>query len=258
MTLRFHVSGIDLEKFSKWIMEIDKDRDVTTSCKINNDIHLSTAYTWDTNREWALRPIFEKAISEGILEEKDSAYFQLFTVPGMKGTISLNCPRLLTNKNTDPLDIIKTSNALITGRKQIWRLYTFMKTYFPGFENSYISNIADMLGIRESRRVAGQYIYTKKDIVSGQKFDKIALHGDYPIDIHSHEKNNSQLEKVSIDYELPIESLITKDYDNLYIAGRNLSADFEAQGALRIQKSCFSMGEAVAKDIAKKLKQQEC
>ena len=52
-----------------------------------------------------------------------------------------------------------------------------------------------------------------------------------------------------MDYELPIECLRASDYDNLYIAGRNVSADFSAQAALRIQTSCFSMGEAVARDI---------
>ncbi len=52
------------------------------------------------------------------------------------------------------------------------------------------------------------------------------------------------------EYQLPIESLMSKDYDNLFVAGRGLSADYMAQGALRVQGSCFSMGEAVAKYIS--------
>lgn len=251
MTLRFHVSGVDSEKFSNWITEFDKNRDVTTACTVNNEIHFSTACTWDSNKNWALRCIFEEAAANGDLKEEDTAYFQMFTVPGMPGTVSLNCPRIICSKEPDPLKPEDVSTALITGRKQIWRLYNFMKKYFPGFENSFISNIADMPGIRVSRRVQGKIVYTKKDILSGKSYENPVLCADYPIDIHSYKKDTSVLEKAMQPYELPIEALCASDYSNLFIAGRNLSADFEAQAALRIQTSCFSMGEAVAKHIAK-------
>ncbi len=250
MTLRFHVSGINLETFSNWIMDLDKNRDVTTSCCINGEIHLSTACTWDKSRNWALWPVFEEAVNKGDLEEADTAYFQLFTVPGMPGTVSLNCPRIIADRELDPIDPVDTSKALILGRKQVWRLYNFMKKYFPGFEKSYISNIADMLGIRESRRVQGNVIYTKEDILSGKTYENPVLSADYPIDIHSYKKETSVLDKVKQPYQLPIGALCASDYKNLFIAGRNLSADFEAQAALRIQTSCFSMGEAVAKHVA--------
>ena len=75
--------------------------------------------------------------------------------------------------------------------------------------------------------------------------------GNYPIDVHSNDKNGGKLEKVMQDYQLPIEALMSADYDNLFAIGRCLSADFEAQAALRIQVSCFSMGEGIAKFIAK-------
>ena len=251
MTLRFHVSGVDSEKFSNWITEFDKNRDVTTACTVNNETHFSTACTWDSNKDWALRCIFEEAAAKGDLKDEDTAYFQMFTVPGMPGTVSLNCPRIICSKEPDPLKPEDVSTALITGRKQIWRLYNFMKKYFPGFENSFISNIADMPGIRVSRRVQGKIVYTKKDILSGKSYENPVLCADYPIDIHSYKKDTSVLEKAMQPYELPIEALCASDYSNLFIAGRNLSADFEAQAALRIQTSCFSMGEAVAKHIAK-------
>lgn len=254
MTLRFHVSGVDLEKFSKWLLELDTDREVTTAYTIDEEIHLSTACTWDTNRKWALRPIFEEAIRNNDLLEEDSSYFQIFTIPSMPGTVSLNCPRILLDKDIDPLDPMAISKGLIKGRKQIWRLFCFMKKYFSGFENSFISNIADMAGIRESRRVEAQKIYTKDDILSGNTYQNPVLHADYPIDIHSAKKNESTLQHTRVEYELPAECLKSKDYENLYIAGRIVSADFSAQAALRIQTSCFSMGEAAAKDIAKLLR----
>ena len=255
MTLRFHVSGIDLQKFSGWLMDFDKDRNVTTSYNIDGAIHLSTACTWDKDKKWALRPVFEEGIAKGLIQEEDASYFQLFTVPSMPGTVSLNCPRILLDVDTDPLDLFARSKALIMARQQIWRLYTFMKASFPGFEQSYISNIADMIGIRESRRVKGQKIYTKEDILSGNTYNNPVLHADYPIDIHSYKKDSSTLQHTKVDYELPIECLKSADFDNLYIAGRHLSSDFSAQAALRIQTSCFSMGEAVARDVVNILRQ---
>ena len=249
MTLRFHISNIDMKTFSQWLLETDKDRDVTSVYEVNGETHLSTACTWDMSKNWALRPIFEQAVKNGDLKEQDTAYFQIFTIPGMPGTISLNCPRIVLDKDIDPLDPFAASKALTLGRMQIWRLYCFLKKYFPGFENSYISNIADMIGIRESRRVEGEKIYTKDDILSGKTYNNPVLHADYPIDIHSYNKDGYTLQHTKVDYELPLKCLKASGYDNLYIAGRIVSADFEAQAALRIQSSCFSMGEAVARDV---------
>ena len=67
---------------------------------------------------------------------------------------------------------------------------------------------------------------------------------------HSNKKDGSILQKTS-SYELPLESLMSVNYDNLYAIGKILGADFYAHSALRVQKSCMSMGEAVAKYIAK-------
>lgn len=253
MTLRFQISNIDMKTFSDWLLKIDTDRNVTTACEVNGEIHLSTACTWDNNRHWALKSIFDKAVENGDLNPSDTAYFQIFSIPGMPGSISLNCPRIQLDKDIDPLDPFARSKALTLARKQIWHLYCFLKKYFPGFERSYISNIADMVGVRESRRVEGQKIYTKDDILSGKTYDSPVLHADYPIDIHSYNKDASTLQHTKVDYELPIECLKASGFDNLYLAGRIVSADFEAQAALRIQSSCFSMGEAAAKDIAKRL-----
>ena len=234
INLRFIMSGVDVEKFSNWIMEYDKDRDVTTSCVVDGKTYLSTAYTWDSGRNWALKPLFKQAIEDGIITEADSNYFQLFSVAGTSDSIAFNCPRLLNPQN-----------PYIEGRASIFRLSNFCKKYLKGFENSYISNIANSLGVRVSSRVKGKYIYTQEDLKSGKRFEHPVVISNYPIDIHSDKKDASKLEKVYQEYQLPIESLIVKD--NLFVVGRCISTDFESQGALRIIPSCFSMGEGLAK-----------
>ena len=238
--LRFIMSGINIPEFSQWIMEFDKDRNVTTSCEINGNIYLSTAYTWDSNANWALKPLFKKAIADGVITEADSNYFQIFSVAGTPDSIAFNCPRLINS----------TKNPYIEGRAAILRLSNFCKRYLKGFEKAYISTIANSLGVRVSNRVKGKYVYTAKDLRSGKKFKNPVVISNYPIDVHSNKKDNSTLEKVYQEYQLPIESLIVND--NLFVIGRCISADFEAQAALRIIPSCFSMGEGLAKYIAGK------
>ena len=243
LNLRFIMSGIDIKIFSKGLTDFDSNINVTTCCNTDNTTLLSTAYTWDSGTDWALRPLFKNAITKGILTEEDSNYFQLFSVAGTPDSVAFNCPRILDKT-------ISRSEAYIKGRESILRLLQFCKIYFPGFENAYVSSIANTLGVRVSRRVKGKYIYTKEDLISGKKFENPVVISNYPIDIHSSDKNSSKLEKVNQEYELPVESLIVDD--NLFVIGRCISADFEAQAALRIIPSCFSMREGLAKYLYKK------
>lgn len=247
VSLRFMMGGVDVPHFAKWLKDYDKDKNVTTVEDIDGFIHLSTAYTWDKGNKWALAPLFEDAVNKGILKDHDRNYFQIFTVAGMPSTIAFNCPRIIDYTKT--LDVVNMSKALQLARKNIFRLANFCKIYLPGFENSYISNIADMLGVRVSRRIKGKYVYTIDNVKSGKKFEHPVVVSNYPVDVHSKDKDSSTLEIVK-DYTLPLESLMSADIDNLFVVGRCISADFMAQGALRVQASCFSMGEGVAKYLA--------
>lgn len=245
INLRFIMSGINVTEFNNWLMEFDPDRNVTTSCNIDSRTYLSTAYTWDTGVEWALKPLFKQAIANRELTEEDSNYFQLFSVAGTTDSIAFNAPRLLKLNNS-------RSNAYIAGRSAIYRLANFCKKYLPGFENAHISSIANTLGVRVSNRVRGKYVYRYEDLVNGKTFENPVLISNYPVDIHSDKKDNSTLEKVNIEYQLPLESLMVEGYDDLFVIGRCISTDFKAQGALRIIPSCFSMAEGLAKYLANK------
>ena len=249
MNLRFIMSGVNTKEFAQWLMKYDSDRDVSTSCTADGYTYLSTAYTWDNDKKWALKPLFEDAIANKIVTEEDSNYFQLFSVAGTSDSIAFNAPRLIYKSLTN-------TDAYIKARASIYRLSRFCKIYLPGFKHAHISSIADKLGIRVSNRVKCKYVYTKEDLVSGKKFSNPVVISNYPIDIHSDKQNGSKLEKVMQEYQLPIESLMVDN--NTFVIGRCLSADFEAQAALRIIPSCFSMGEGVAKYIAGIINPQNC
>ena len=244
-SLRFLVANVDIKKLKDFLIETDKNKDVTNFCTYNGKIHLTTAYTWD-EKNWGLKPLFEKALQNGDLTPFDTAYFQLFTVAGADGLVAFNCPRLRNFDVNSPLDY---SNAIIEAREAIYRIFLFVKKYFKGFENAYISNIAPITGKRETNKIIAKKQYTIEDMKNEMPEEPI-LCGDYPIDIHSNKKDGSIL-KTNGKYYLTIDSLMSKDYNNLYAAGRNLGADNKTQGALRIEKNCMSMGEGVSKHIYK-------
>ena len=136
MSLRFIMSGVNVKAFADWITEYDTNRDVTTTCTVDGRTYVSTAYTWDSNINWALKPIIKRAITDGIITEEDSNYFQLFSIAGTADSIGFNAPRIIS-KN------ISRSEAYIQGRESILRLSMFCKTYLKGFEHSHISSIAN-------------------------------------------------------------------------------------------------------------------
>lgn len=246
-SLRFILSGVNLVELKEFILNLDPDRSATTASDINGEIHLSTACTAD--REWALTPIFNKGINKGVLKPEDMGYFQIFTIPGMPSSVAFNCPRFTQTADNNDLDIV--SNNLISARESILRYLEFCRHFLPGFQKSYISNIAPLIGERVSQRALGKYLYTMEDLKSGKTFANPILISNYPIDVHSNNKSETKLEMVLQEYQLPVEALCSKNYKNLYFVGRSISADFYAQAALRIIPSCFSMGEGLAKYLAK-------
>lgn len=247
VSLRFNMSGINIEKFSLWLENFDDNRNVTTVFRKNGNIYLSTACTFD-NKDWRLRPLFEKALEEGIVKPSDCKYFQIFSIPGQNGSIAFNCPRI--DLIINPLNANDISKALVEGRKSIRRIAKFCQKFLPGFENSYISAIANNLGVRDSRRIKGKYCLSKDDL--SRIVENPVAKSDYPFDVHSNSQDKSILSKRAY-YEIPLESLQVNEFDNLLVVGRSISSDFLMQSSLRIQPNCFAMGEFAGKYIADKL-----
>lgn len=258
MSLRFMMSNINLNELGKWLEENDKTNDSPVYHLDNGDILLSSAYTYE--RDWTLKPFFDEALKKGDLKKEDAAYFQIFSIPGSPGLLAFNCPRITPDKKTlNPLNSEDTSWVLIHGRQMIKRISNFCKQYLPGFEKSYLCQIAPHIGVRESRRLIGQYILSAEDVLSGKKFgDKVAS-SNWPVDIHPSkigEKGQLRHPPKGDYYDIPLRSLLPRENEinNLIVAGRCLSASFEAQGSARIQPNCFAMGEAAGLLAAKRLK----
>ncbi len=232
LSLRFQISNIDLKKFANFLIEQGQDWGLDYPL-------LETAMVW--GQGFALENIFQKALTAGDIDFEDGKYFQAFSVPGMPGTISFNCPEIPGEKDSlNPTDL---TYARIKGREMMQRLYKFFKKYFPGFSDSYLATQAELVGVRESRRIVGQYLLDKADYLERRKFaDAIASSG-YPIDIHGEQLEIKALQPGEY-YQIPFRTLLPKNITNLLVIGRAISTTFNAQSAIRIQPICRATGEA--------------
>lgn len=113
----------------------------------------------------------------------------------------------------------------------------------PGCAESYIAEIAPMLGVRESRRVTGDYILTKEDLKEGKVFPDAIAMGAYHIDIHR--PGGTWVESHNVQaYTIPYRCLIARDVDGLLVAGKILSATHEAIASTRVIPICMAEGQA--------------
>lgn len=149
----------------------------------------------------------------------------------------------------DGTDVQSLTAGELEGRRQIVNFLQFLRARVPGFENTYILDIAPQLGIRETRRLVGEVVLTRDDILQCADFDdSIGVNG-WPLEIHM--LGDVQWlwpEEGSRGYnQLPFRMLLPRKnagIHNLLVAGRCASMTHEGQSAARVSGSCFVMGEA--------------
>jgi len=241
LSVRFLLGNIDLDRFVAFLKEVGQI-EITGPSDDWREPLIHTAQVW--GKGWKLEPFFEQAVKDGVLLREDGNYFQAFTMAGRPGELAFNCPRIADD--IDGTNTFHLSRAQIHGRKAIRRLTEFCKKYFPGCENAYIVSTAPMVGVRETRRIIGEYVITADDVLGAKKFDDAIARNNYPIDIHRRTESGAKLVHLPKGeyHEIPYRSLVPLKIENLLVAGRCLSAEFEAQGSIRIQPNCRAMGEA--------------
>jgi len=170
-----------------------------------------------------------------------------------QGVISFNTSRLIKYDATNPFDLTKMQ---IEGLKQVYEIAAFAKKYLPGFKDAYISKIAPNVGVRESRRIVGEYMLTADDLMSVKEFPDRICRGSYPIDIHSPTGQGTKI--VSIpegeSYTIPYRSILVKGKNNVIMGCRAVSSTHEAHSAIRVQPIVMAIGQAAGTAAALSLK----
>lgn len=160
------------------------------------------------------------------------------------GVWRINTTRLHQLDGTDVRDLTR---AEIDGRRQVAALMRFFRAWLPGFEKSVLLDTAATIGVRETRRIVGEYTLTLDDLATGREFDDVVTLCGYPVDIHSPTGDGGGADgsypSANV-YQIPFRSLVPLGVEQLLVAGRCLSATHEALGAVRVMPPAFATGQA--------------
>jgi glycine/D-amino acid oxidase-like deaminating enzyme len=145
----------------------------------------------------------------------------------------------------DPTDPLSLTGAEIEGRRQAREYIRFLTQCVPGYEHARLVGLSTQIGIRETRRVYGDYRLAIEDVLEARKFpDSIGQCGAPVEDHHPGRDTKWVYIPYSGVYDIPFRALIPQELDNVLVAGRCFSATHEAHASCRSMAQCMAMGQA--------------
>lgn len=139
----------------------------------------------------------------------------------LPGVAWCNCPHMT---GYDGANVVDLTRAEFEGRRRINDVVEFARHNMPGFESAYLLDVAEQMGVRQSRLLQGEYVVTKEDVVGRRHFPDSVARGR--------------------DYYTPYRALVPRGVEQLLVAGRHYSATPDAQRISREIPPCMAMGEA--------------
>jgi len=221
-TLCFKIANFDTERFLAYARESGEDGNLTRAVR---------------------RAQADGAFPEGEVKVAGIA----LAAPGMA---SVNFGHAFGN---DPLDSASVTRAEMEGRARLPELMDFLRRYVPGAENAVLALSGPSFGVRESRRVTGDYVLRGEDHRRRADFADAVAYYAYPIDFHAcHAEGAEDMEAryrasryaPGESYGIPYRCLTPQGVDNLLVAGRCVSCDRAMQASLRVSPCCFATGQA--------------
>lgn len=170
-----------------------------------------------------------------------TALYMWPTAPARR-EVGLNTTRLSGVDGTSPESLSASLSTLVA---QITSCIDFCRAKVPGFADSYLAGISPRVGVRETRRVIGDYVLTEDDVVTGRKSERGVAKGGHHVDLHG--EGTAQVRRAvegGKSYDIPYEALIPKRLKNVLLAGRCLSSTREANGSARVMGTCMATGQA--------------
>jgi len=239
MTTNFRVGNVDIPVVRQYILE-----------------HPDQFYLGDTQPVEESPRLSVSGFYEHVQQAREAGEFPtdrkgiLFFETNTPGEVNVNTTHIFGKDATDPRQF---SQAEIEGRRQAMQVFAFLRKWIPGFANAVYLSSGFQIGVRESRRLKGEYTLTQNDLVQGRRFDDVIVVAGYPVDIHPPTAAD-QKEALSEDqaghsiskgqkYQIPYRCLITSQMRNLIATGRCLSAEHEALGAVRVTPIAMAVGQ---------------
>ena len=194
----------------------------------------------------------ENAFADGVFTNEDRHLPGMFVVDREHGIGGGNIGHCYAVDATDEHSLTK---AMLWGRQYMLEFEKYYKEYLSGYENMVLCCTADILGVRESRRILGDYVLNVEDFKSRAVFDDEIGRYAYPVDIHAMSPDKKAYEKFDEEYMtlrykkgesygIPYRALTPKNLDNVLVAGRCISTDRQMQASVRVMPGCYITGQA--------------
>jgi hypothetical protein len=199
------------------------------------------AYMDEHPEDESFRSIVREAMERGEFSHTKN-WFTMFRMP-RAGEWWANVSRV---HHVDATDADQLTRAEIDGHRQVLYLVDFMRKRLPGFQDCILIDTGTQIGVRETRRIVGQYVLTAEDVLGARHFADAIARVSFPIDIHDVQGGGGRFEgpRDGPYYTIPYRCLVPLRIDNLLVAGRPISATHEAHGSLRVMPPCFATGQA--------------
>jgi FAD dependent oxidoreductase len=226
-------AGVPFEKAG----DVDPAQTLTTTFKVANvDVAKAKAFP----RSEFLQRMQEAAESGDYDLPRREGSIHITPIEGVMATIMT---RLEVNDPTQPSDI---TWAEMEGRRQALEYERFLRMMVPGYEKSRLVSFGTQIGIRETRRVYGDYRLTRDDVLSARKFDDVIGLCGAPIeDHHAGKSTHWQYLPDGETVDIPYRTLLPQKSENMFVAGRCFSATHDAHASVRSMAQCMAMGQAV-------------
>jgi len=255
MTLVFRIGYIDFVRFEKWA---EQHQDLGSYYKqaqqINKrdaagNIRLGVSFGGRMNNLW------DKYRSKYPDLPEEPAYFNCHSL--RPNEICINATRAY---DLDPTNADDLTKAEVSTRKQVWAIWRFMRDNVPGFERSALTETAAQIGIRESRRIVGDYVLTLKDGAANRRFEDSVMTSRVSLDLHEKRKyvvgKGDGLIKGGL-VDLPYRCFHPKGLEGLMVVGRCGSVDHILNsGGPRKMPTVFQMGEVAGTAAAMAIKEK--
>jgi hypothetical protein len=167
----------------------------------------------------------------------------LFFATPHEREVSVNTTRITRVLGVDVWDL---SYAEWCSRQQMRQIAAFFHKHVPGFERAYVAQSGVNVGVRETRRILGDYQLTAADVLGARKFDDAVARGAYPVDIHNPDGKGTVLKHVPLGeaYDIPLRCLLPRETENVVVAGRCISGTHEAHSSYRVMPIVMATGQA--------------
>jgi len=233
MSLRFRIGYIDIPKYLDWLKgypQYCRGRKADHIEKLKQrylkglDIHMGTDMSniWDSDPDPEL---------------PRNTYFVWASI--RPNELSINSTRIYNVDGTDPDDLTK---AELTTRKQAWAIWRYCKKHIPGFERSIIVETPCHVGVRETRRIRGDYVITHEDYRNARAFEDSVMFDNVTFDSHDSKKYDTFSRRGAV-VDIPYRCFLPKGLDDMLVAGRCLSSDHLANSAIRGMWNSFQGGQ---------------